>query len=55
MKPSALTLPGYKINEYLVVLNPHEELRNKIKDAKETDKPASNATRKESLMIDFWK
>jgi len=35
MKPSALTLPGYKINEYLLVLNPHEELRNKIKDVKE--------------------
>ncbi len=35
MKPSALTLPGYKINEYLLVLNPHEELRNKIKAVKE--------------------
>jgi len=23
-------LPGYRINEYLLVLNPHEELRNKI-------------------------
>src|SRR5258706_1467746 len=34
MKPSALTLPGYKINEYLLVLNPHEELRNKIKEVK---------------------
>lgn len=35
MKPSPLTLPGYKINEYLLVLNPHEELRNKIKAVKE--------------------
>ena len=35
MKPSALTLPGYKVNEYLLVLNPHEELRNKIKEVKE--------------------
>lgn len=35
MKPSALTLPGYKVNEYLLVLNPHEELRNKIKGVKE--------------------
>ncbi|MEP6751017.1 MAG: 2'-5' RNA ligase family protein [Bacteroidota bacterium] len=34
MKPSALTLPGYKVNEYLLVLNPHEELRNKIKAVK---------------------
>ena len=24
-------LPGYRINEYLVVLNPHEELKNKIR------------------------
>jgi len=24
-------LPGYRINEYLLVLNPHEELRNKIR------------------------
>jgi 2'-5' RNA ligase len=35
MKPSALTLPGYKVNEYLLVLNPHEELRNKIKNVNE--------------------
>jgi len=34
MKPSALTLPGYKVNEYLLVLNPHEELRNRIKEMK---------------------
>jgi 2'-5' RNA ligase len=26
---------GYKQNEYLLILNPHEELRNKIKDVKE--------------------
>jgi len=24
------TIPGYQINEYMLVLNPHEELRNKI-------------------------
>ncbi len=23
-------IPGYKYNEYLLILNPHEELRNKI-------------------------
>ena len=28
-------LPGYKINEYSLVLNPHEELRNKIMDVKQ--------------------
>jgi 2'-5' RNA ligase len=27
-------LPGYRIYEYLLVLNPHEELRNKILDVK---------------------
>src|SRR5262245_15269652 len=27
---SIQTIPGYKINEYMLVLNPHEELRNKI-------------------------
>ncbi len=27
-------LPGYRVYEYLLVLNPHEELRNKIKDIK---------------------
>jgi 2'-5' RNA ligase len=33
--PSIHTIPGYRINEYLLVLNPHEELRNKIKDVKD--------------------
>ena len=28
------SLPGYKVNEYLIVLNPHEELRNKIMQVK---------------------
>ena len=28
------SLPGYKVNEYLLVLNPHEELRNKIMQVK---------------------
>jgi 2'-5' RNA ligase len=27
-------LPGYKVYEYLLVLNPHEELRNRIMDIK---------------------
>lgn len=35
VQPSIQTIPGYRINEYLLVLNPHEELRNKIKDVKE--------------------
>ena len=28
------TIPGYKVYEYLLVLNPHEELRNKIMTVK---------------------
>ncbi|NOT91661.1 2'-5' RNA ligase family protein [Ferruginibacter sp.] len=30
MKDLSNTIPGYRIYEYLLVLNPHEELRNKI-------------------------
>ena len=30
MYPNIQTMPGYQVNEYLVVLNPHEELRNRI-------------------------
>ena len=28
------TLPGYRVYDYIIVLNPHEELRNKIADVK---------------------
>ncbi len=40
MKNSINAIPGYKIYEYLLVLNPHEELRNKIIEVKKhfTDK-----------------
>ncbi len=35
MKPEVKDfLPGYKVNEYLLVLSPHEELRNKIMQVK---------------------
>lgn len=30
MQLTGITLPGYRVYEYLLVLNPHEELRNKI-------------------------
>ena len=30
MKNLSNTIPGYRVYEYLLVLNPHEELRNKI-------------------------
>ena len=30
-----VALPGYRVNEYLLVFNPHEELRNKIMQVKQ--------------------
>ncbi len=30
MNISIQSLPGCRVNEYMLVLNPHEELRNKI-------------------------
>ncbi len=35
MKTITAALPGYKVYEYLLVLNPHEELRNKIMQVKQ--------------------
>ena len=35
MKPIINTIPGYKVYEYLLVLNPHEELRNRIMQVKQ--------------------
>jgi 2'-5' RNA ligase len=34
MKAIVNTIPGYRVYEYLLVLNPHEELRNKIMQVK---------------------
>ena len=34
MQPQIQAMPGYRINEYLLVLNPHEELRNRIMQVK---------------------
>ncbi len=34
MKTIINTIPGYKVYEYLLILNPHEELRNKIVEVK---------------------
>lgn len=31
---SLIQIPGYRYNEYLLILNPHEELRNKITQVK---------------------
>ena len=30
MQLTGITMPGYRVYEYLLVLNPHEELRNRI-------------------------
>ena len=30
MQLTGLTMPGYRVYEYLLVLDPHEELRNRI-------------------------
>ena len=30
MQPNINTIPGYRLSEFLLVLNPHEELRNRI-------------------------
>ena len=35
MKFNLQTIPGYNINEYMLVLSPHEELRNKIMQVKQ--------------------
>ena len=35
MQPAITTLPGYKVNEYVIVVSPHEELWNKIQKVKE--------------------
>jgi 2'-5' RNA ligase len=35
MKTIINTIPGYRVYEYLLVLNPHEELRNKIRQVKQ--------------------
>jgi 2'-5' RNA ligase len=34
MKLSGMAMPGYRVYEYLLVLNPHEELRNRIMQIK---------------------
>ena len=34
MKDLTQAIPGYRVYEYLLVLSPHEELKNKIMDVK---------------------
>jgi 2'-5' RNA ligase len=35
MQPLIASLPGYKVNEYMLVLSPHQELWNKIQKVKD--------------------
>src|SRR5829696_1439152 len=35
MEPKNFHMPGYRVNEYLLVIRPHEELWNRILKAKE--------------------
>ena len=35
MEPVNFHMPGYQVNEYLLVLNPHEDLRNRIQKIKD--------------------
>ena len=55
MKNIINSIPGYKINEYLLVLNPHEELRKKImqvkKDFFETYKASAAAYSKPHITL----
>jgi 2'-5' RNA ligase len=34
MQPDIVSIPGYKVNEYLLIVRPHDELWNKIVDIK---------------------
>jgi 2'-5' RNA ligase len=36
METNTIHMPGYRVNEYQLVLNPHEDLRNKIRQVRET-------------------
>jgi 2'-5' RNA ligase len=44
MKTIINTIPGYRVYEYLLVVNPHEELRNKILQVKKEFYDAYKAT-----------
>ena len=59
MNQGQAVMPGYKLNEYLLVLNPHEELRNKImgvkKDFSETYKTTISLYRKPFVTLASFK
>lgn len=45
MQLAGITMPGYRVYEYLLVLNPHEELRNRIVQVKRDFYEAYKATK----------
>ena len=55
MKSIIQSIPGYRINEYMIVLHPPEDLRNKIgqvkKDFAETYKTSLNNAGKSHIML----
>jgi 2'-5' RNA ligase len=55
MQLTGITLPGYRVYEYLLVLNPHEELRNRItqvkKDFNDTYKVSTGVSGKSYLSL----
>lgn len=58
MEPVNINLPGYRINEYLLVLNPHEELGRKIEGVKEEfskkfKAPIASRTRPHITLVNF--
>ena len=57
MQLTGITLPGYRVYEYLLVLNPHEELRNRIMQVKkefhEQYKTLSAGNRPQLALVNF--
>ena len=55
---SLIQIPGYQYNEYLLILNPHEELRNKIMQVKKEfgekyKSPSSMYTKPHITLVNF--
>ena len=58
MEKNIISVPGYRVNEYLVVLNPHEELRNRILSVKKDfynkyQAPSANGGRPYLALVNF--
>jgi 2'-5' RNA ligase len=57
MQLTGITLPGYRVYEYLLVLNPHEELRNRVTQVKkefhEQYKTPSPGNRPQLALVNF--